>query len=450
MTTPGFFEGAQEAIRRGTLTVADIDSAVTRILRVKFELGLFENPRLPDPVAQAAVINNDEHKQINLDVARKSVVLLKNDGVLPLPKTSGKKIAVIGPNADDQHNQLGDWAGASGQVDWLPNGHPRELTSTVPDGLRQIAPTDWQITYAKGADIAISTPDPEGETFADGQPRPWVASPAPVDSDLILEAVRAAEEADYVVAVVGDTIALIGEARSTATLELFGAQKALLDALAATGKPMIVVLIASKPQVLPDSAMNAAAIINAFNPGMRGGQAIAEVIFGEIEPSGRLPITFARHAGQLPVYYNQLRGQHGHRYADLTQDPQFAFGEGLSFTNVEYSDLQIEQSPLGQTDTIRAHVTLTNTGSRPSLETVQVYVSDVVTTVTWATKELKTFKQVLVNAGESVKVNLDLPVADCTLVNAHNQRVVEPGDFDLLVGKSSRDRDLLKARFTVL
>jgi beta-glucosidase len=452
MTTPAFFNGAQEAVAQGLITEAHLDEAVTRILRLKFELGLFENPRLPDQARQAAVIGSTEHADLNLEIARRSLVLLHNDGTLPLEKPavgSPKRIAVIGPNADDQHAQLGDWAGASGQVNWMPDGHPREMTQTVLDGIRMVAPDDWTVTYSRGADIAILSPDPEGETFEDGQPRPPVAAPAPVDEAMIAAAIADAEEADYIVAVVGDMIALIGEGKSTATLDLFGAQNALLDALAATGKPMIVVLISSKPQILPDSALNAAAIINACNPGMRGGLAIGELIFGEIEPTGRQPISFVRHIGQQPIFYNQIRGQHGHRYADLTQDPLFAFGEGLSYTTVDYRDLKIVNPTLGASDVIHAQITLENTGARPALETVQVYVSDLVTSVTWAEKELKAYKQVAVAAGETVIVDLELPVAECTLVNAEAVRVVESGEFDLLVGRSSRNRDLLASRFTV-
>jgi beta-glucosidase len=452
MTTPAFFNGAQEAVAQGLITEAHLDEAVVRILRLKFELGLFENPRLPDQARQAAVIGSPEHADLNLEIARRSLVLLHNDGTLPLAKPAGapKRIAVIGPNADDQHAQLGDWAGASGQVNWMPDGHPRHMTQTVLDGVRMVAPDDWTVTYSRGADIAVLSPDPEGETFEDGQPRPPISAPAPVDADMIAAAVADAQAADYIVAVVGDMIALIGEGRSTATLDLFGAQNALLDALAATGKPMIVVLISSKPQILPDSALNSAAIINACNPGMRGGLAIGELIFGEIEPSGRQPISFVRHIGQQPIFYNQIRGQHGHRYADLTQDPLFAFGEGLSYTTVDYRDLKIVNTNLGVNDTIHAQITLENTGTRPARETVQVYVSDLVTSVTWAEKELKAYKQVDVAPGETVVVDLELPVSECTLVNAQAQRVVEAGEFDLLVGRSSRGRDLHASRFRVV
>jgi len=447
MTTPKFFEGALEAVARGLVEEAAIDAAVRRILTLKFRLGLFEDPRRPDVARQEAVIASAEHTAVNLEVARRSLVLLTNDGTLPF--TGGRTVAVVGPNADDDHTQLGDWAGASGQADWLPDGHPREMTTTVLDGFRALVPEDWTVTHARGADILTLEPDPEGELFPDGQPRPQVVVPAEPDDALIAEAVAAAREADLVVAVVGDRIELVGEGKSTATLELVGGQVALLDALVATGTPVVVVVVASKPLVLPPSAHAAAAIVWAANPGMRGGQAVAELVLGQIEPEGRLPISFARHAGQQPTYYNVVRGQHGDRYADLTQSPAFAFGEGLSYTTVDYADLRVLGSVHGPDDVVRAQVTLTNTGTRPVRETVQVYVSDTVTSVTWAEKELKAYRKVALAPGERVTVDLEVPVADCTLVDAQGRRVVEPGEFELRVGPSSREDAILRAPFTV-
>ncbi|MFJ5985726.1 glycoside hydrolase family 3 N-terminal domain-containing protein [Lentzea sp. NPDC092896] len=444
MTTPQFFDGALQGVEEGLLAESDLDRAVTRILTLKFDLGLFENPRRPDAERQRVMINHDDHVALNLQVARRSLVLLRNDGVLPFAQGKGK-IAVVGPLADDAQTQLGDWAGSSGQADWLPNGHPREMITTVLDGLRELS--SQEITYARGADILTLEPDPEGDTFPDGQPRPPVVKACAPDATLIAEAVAAAQDADYVVAVVGDVIELVGEGRSTATLDLIGGQIALLDALAETGKPLVVVLLASKPLVLPASARNAAALLWVANPGMQGGRAIAEVLHGLVEPSGRLPISFAAHAGQQPTYYNQIRGQHGTRYADLTQEPAFAFGEGLSYTTVEYGDLHVETAVLRPDETVKASITLSNTGSRPSRETVQVYVSDAVTSVSWADKELKTFRQVDVAPGETVKVDLELPVSACTIVDAAGLRVVEPGEFVLLVGPSSKD--LRRAEFTV-
>lgn len=450
MTTPGFFHGALDAIERGLMAESDLDRAVSRILRLKFEFGLFENPRLPDPDRIATVIGSPEHVALNLETARRSLVLLQNDGTLPLGDDgTRKRVAVVGPLADDAQTQLGDWAGSSGQVDWLPDGQPRELITTVLDGLRAHAPATWEITPARGADILTLEEDPEGAFFPDGQPRPQIVVPVEPDPVLIAEAVAAAEEADYVVAVVGDRVELVGEGRSTATLELLGGQQALLEALAATGTPLVVVLLASKPLVLPRSVTDAAALVWTANPGMEGGRAIAELLLGLIEPSGRLPISFARHAGQQPTYYNQVRGQHGTRYADLTQSPAHAFGEGLSYTTVEYADLRIAQSDLDETGTVRATVTVRNTGTRPAREVVQAYVRDAVTSVSWADKELKGFTVVDVEPGAEATVELAIAVADCTIVDADGRRVVESGEFELLVGPSSRDETLLSASFIV-
>ncbi len=451
MTTPCFYQGALEAMVLGLLVESDLDAAVSRILTLKFELGLFEDPRRPSAERIAAVVGTATHRALNLEVARKSLVLLSNDGTLPVVGTDRPRtIAVVGPLADDAETQLGDWAGNSGQADWLPDGHPRAMITTVLDGLRELVPADWTVTAARGADILTLEPDPEGEFFPDGQPRSPIVVPAPADADLIAAAVAQAEAADVVVAVVGDRIELVGEACSTATLELIGGQVALLDALAATGTPMVVVLLASKPLVLPDSARDAAAILWVANPGMEGGRAIAELLLGQIEPAGRLPISFAVHVGQQPTYYNQIRGQHGGRYADLTQRPAFAFGEGLSYTSVEYADARTSTPTVRAGDVIRAEVTVRNTGTRPAIETVQLYVRDQVTSVSWADKELKAYRQVELAPGESRVVEISLPAAECTIVDAVGRRVVEPGAFELLLGPSSRDEVLHSVPVTIL
>ncbi|GAA4895786.1 glycoside hydrolase family 3 N-terminal domain-containing protein [Tessaracoccus lubricantis] len=451
MTTPNFYDGALSAIEQGLMSETDLDRAVERILRLKFELGLFENPRRPDYERINAVVATEEHRALNLEVARRSVVLLDNDGVLPLDATApAKRIAVVGPLADDAQNQLGDWAGNSGQAGWIPDGHPREMITTILDGLRSVAPDDWEINYTRGADILRLAPDPEGEFFPDGQPRGPVVVPIEADPAAIAEAVTAAEAADVVVAVVGDTVELTGEAASTATLELVGGQIALLDAVIATGKPVVVVLLAGKPLVLPASVQEAAALVWIANPGMEGGRAVAEVLFGEVEPSGRLPISFAVHVGQQPTYYNQIRGQHGNRYADLTQRPAHAFGEGLSYTTVEYRSVAVREERLTADDTLVVDVEVANTGSRPVFETVQLYIRDEVTTYSWADKELKAYRQVELQPGEAATVTLELPVSACTIVDAEGRRVVEPGHFTALVGPSSRDEALQGAGFEVL
>lgn len=427
MTTPSFLEGAQEAVARGWVAEAEIDEVVARILAIKFELGLFEDPGRPDPERQNKVIGCAGHRDFNLEVSRRSLVLLKNDGILPFSPGAGRTLAVIGPNADDMHSQLGDWAGASGQVEWMMDGHPREMVETVLDGLRAVAPAQgWSVRYAKGCEISL-----------------------PADPVCVAGAVETCRSADAIVAVVGDNLQLAGEGKSTATLELQGGQQALLDALAATGKPLVVVLINSKPLVLPRSVREASAIVEAFNPGMRGGRAVAELLFGLFEPSGRLTISFPRHAGQLPVFYNKVRGQHGDRYADLTQEPLFAFGEGLSYTRFALRDLRVLTPEIKEDGLVEAEVTVSNTGMRPGVQTVQVYIRDLVTSATWAEKELKAWRRVSLAPGESRVIRLSLPAAECTMVDAAGERKVEPGEFELLAGPDSRDANLLRGMFVI-
>ena len=470
MTTPKFYEGAIEAVKTGLLDESLIDAAVARILALKFRLGLFEDPRLPDQERIDAVIGSEKHQQLNLEVAREAVALLKNNGSLPFNAAGAKRIAVVGPLADDAQTQLGDWAGSSGQINWMPDGHPREMITTVLDGFKQLSPEGCEVVYSRGANIVDLVPDPEGEFYPDGQPRPKIGVSAKLDRALLDEAVENARQSDLIVAVVGDVIQAIGEGCSTATLELLGGQNALIDALSnvarETGKPFVVVLVSSKPQVLPASvigtngvivdetpAEGTSALLWAPSPGMKGGQAIAEIILGETEPSGRLPITFPRHAGQLPVYYNQIRGQHGNRYADLTQDPAFAFGEGLSYTTFEYGEPTVTNVPesgaFGETDTVHAEITLTNTGDRKGAEVVQLYIGDIVTSYSWTDRELKAFQRVKLEPGESKTVAFDIPVSDCTIVDSEANRIVEPGEFEVLIGHSSRREDLKCTTFTV-
>ncbi len=470
MTTPKFYEGAIEAVKTGLLDESLIDAAVARILALKFRLGLFEDPRLPDQERINAVIGSEEHQQLNLEVAREAVALLKNNGSLPFNAAGAKRIAVVGPLADDAQTQLGDWAGSSGQINWMPDGHPREMITTVLDGFKQLSPEGCEVVYSRGANIVDLVPDPEGEFYPDGQPRPKIGVSAKLDRALLDEAVENARQSDLIVAVVGDVIQAIGEGCSTATLELLGGQNALIDALSnvarETGKPFVVVLVSSKPQVLPASvigtngvivdetpAEGTSALLWAPSPGMKGGQAIAEIILGETEPSGRLPITFPRHAGQLPVYYNQIRGQHGNRYADLTQNPAFAFGEGLSYTTFEYGEPTVTNIPesgmFAETDTVHAEITLTNTGDRKGTEVVQLYIGDIVTSYSWTDRELKAFQRVELEPGESKTVAFDIPVSDCTIVDSEANRIVEPGEFEVLIGHSSRREDLKRTTFTV-
>ena len=386
MTTPQFYEGAIEAVRSGRLQESEIDAPLRRLLALKFRMGLFENPRRPDLARAAVEVARPDHRAAVLAAARQSLVLLQNNGLLPLDAAKVKSIAVIGPNADDDLQQLGDWSLGSPQHPPEAGKHPREKTVTVLDGIKALAPAGSTVRYEKGCSI--------------------------VNDDLsgLPAAVAAAQASDVVVAVLGDHIDFIGEEKSTATLEMQGGQLALLEALEKTGKPMVVVLVNSKPLVLPPAVKRAPAIVEAFNPGMEGGRAVAEAVFGMLNPSGKLTISFPVHVGQQPVFYNQVRGQHGNRYADLTQEPLFPFGHGLSYTQYRYSNLRLAAPTLARGQAAAVTVDVENTGQREGDEIVQVYVSDVVTSVTWVSKALKGFARVHLAPGEKKTVQVALPV----------------------------------------
>jgi beta-glucosidase len=425
MTTPQFYEAALEAVRGGRLAESEIDAPLRRLLALKFRMGLFENPRRPDLARAAVEVARPDHRAVNLAAARQSLVLLQNNGLLPLDPANVRSIAVIGPNADDDLQQLGDWTLGASQH--LPEAgkQPREKTTTVLDGIRALAPAGAKVRYERGCSIIDD--DPSG----------------------IPAAVAAAQASDVIIAVVGDHLNFIGETRSTATLELQGGQIALLDALEKTGKPMVVVLVNSKPLVLPPAAKRAAAILEGFNSGMEGGRALAEVLFGQANPSGKLTVSIPVHVGQQPVFYSQVRGQHGDRYADLTQEPLFPFGHGLSYTQYRYSNLRLATGTLTRGQAAMVSVDVENTGRREGDEIVQVYVTDVVTSVTWVNQALKGFARVHLAPGEKKTVPVSLPWASFQIVDAEGRSVVEPGDFEIRVGPSSRDRDLLKTTLQV-
>jgi beta-glucosidase len=425
MTTPQFYEAALEAVRGGRLAESEIDAPLRRLLALKFRMGLFENPRRPDLARAAVEVARPDHRAVNLAAARQSLVLLQNNGLLPLDPANVRSIAVIGPNADDDLQQLGDWTLGASQH--LPEAgkQPREKTTTVLDGIRALAPAGAKVRYERGCSIIDD--DPSG----------------------IPAAVAAAQASDVIIAVVGDHLNFIGETRSTATLELQGGQIALLDALEKTGKPMVVVLVNSKPLVLPPAARRAAAILEGFNSGMEGGRALAEVLFGQTNPSGKLTVSIPVHVGQQPVFYSQVRGQHGDRYADLTQEPLFPFGHGLSYTQYRYSNLRLATGTLTRGQAAMVSVDVENTGRREGDEIVQVYVTDVVTSVTWVNQALKGFARVHLAPGEKKTVPVSLPWASFQIVDAEGRSVVEPGDFEIRVGPSSRDRDLLKTTLQV-
>ena len=411
MATPEFFDGCQQAVARGLLTEAELDAVVRRVLTLKFRLGLFENPGFSEPDRIPAVIGAPAHRAAVLRAARESLVLLRNDAVggaplLPLDPKTPRKLAVVGPNADNPLAQLGDWSLGSGQMVG-PSGpqHPRHTIVTVLDGVRKLLPPGWSLT--------------------------------------------APEQADIIVAVVGDNNSYNGEFKSTATLELMDGQKELLEDIAALGKPWIGVLINGKPLVLPPSLERAAALFEAFNPGMEGGTAIAEALFGLLNPSGKLTISIPRHVGQQPVYYNAVRGQHGTRYADLPQEPAFSFGFGLGYSPMDIAAPRLSQTVLKRGGTMTVETSVTNRGRLDGVEIVQLYIVDEVTSATWARKELKGYRRVAVPAGATVPVRFDLAADDLWIVDAEGRTVVEPGRFRIQVGSSSRDQDLKEAELTV-
>ena len=420
-----FPESAIELVKSGRLDESLIDESVRRVLRFKFELGLFDDNRYTDLTKGAVILRCEKHRQAALEAACQSIVLLKNESdILPLRKDVA--IVVIGPNANDVGAQIGDWTTYSHHLgEWQQT--PAEEIITVLGGIRDRAGDGCRVDYAKGCDIL----------------KP--------DAEQIAEAAELAGVADVAIVVIGDVIEQNGEVKDRANLDLSGGQQALLEAVHATGTPMVVVLINGKPLSIPWVANNARAIVEAWNPGMMGGAAIASILFGDRNPSGRLTISFPYHVGQQPVYYNQNPGWHGSppSYVDMPVEPLFPFGYGLGYTTFAYSNLQVLTKEVADGEPARVQVDVENTGKREGVETVQLYINDVYSSVTTPVKELKAFQQVMLEPGEKKTVQLEVPFAQLALVNADLETVIEPGTFEVMVGGSSRDKDLLKDTFEV-
>ncbi len=415
MTSTEFYAAALEAVREGKLSESVIDEAVTHILTVKLEMNLFEKP---EKTGKPGCFGCPEHLEQAKDAAKKSLVLLSNDGVLPLSGKE-KKIAVIGPNADDIQAQYGDWVYFTHP---LPNPtHPAVRPYvTVKEGFEAACKQRGiECVYHKGCGVL------------------------PGDGDDIAGAVEAAKGSDAIVLVLGDEISQVGEQKDRACLELSGRQEELFAALRALEIPLITVLVSSKPLCMGETAKKANAFVCAFNGGMFGGEAVAKMVFGEFNPKGRLPITFPQHSGQLPVYYNALPGWHGGKYCDLPAEPLYAFGEGMGYSAFEYGDLSFDQ------ESFKLAVSVKNTGKMDGVETVQVYMRDLYSSVVTPVKQLIAFTQVALRAGEEKTAAIELSREDFSIVSRSGERVVEPGEFELMVGHSSRDCDLLKLRFTL-
>jgi beta-glucosidase len=427
MTTPAFYEAAVRLVREGKLDVSHIDEACGRILRLKFLMGLFDENRYVDLEAGEDVIGCAKHRQVALECAYSSIVLLKNEGgLLPLGKEV-QRIAVIGPNADDVRAQLGDWVSWSGQLGEQAMLRERGSVVSVLDGIRSRAPEGCQVDYVRGCDVL----EQEG-------------------SDLDAAAALAAR-ADVAVVVLGDDLRLTGETRDRANLDLSGQQQALLEAVYATGTPVALVLINGKPLTLPWAEEHVAAIVEAWNPGLEGGTAVAGILFGDRCPNGKLTLSVPYHVGQQPVFYNQIPGWHGAgKYVDMPAEPLYAFGYGLSYTTFEYANLVVASDRLAADEALNVRVEVRNTGERAGIEVVQLYVNDVYSSVTTPIKELKAFQRVDLTPGETQTLEFTVPYEELALVNQELQTVVEPGEFEVMVGSSSRDQDLLKAAFWVV
>jgi beta-glucosidase len=427
MSTPDFYDTAVALVKNGIVKEELIDKACLKVLTKKFELGLFDEKRYPDKSNAATIIGSKEHIDKALEIALHSMVLLKNDGTLPLKNV--KKIALIGPNAADVEPITGDWCFGPRYFPERPileyNKYDIEPIVTVLKGLKARIGSDIELTYAKGCDCI----DPDKEN--------------------ITEAVKTAIDSDLIIAVIGDTMLLNGETRDRATLDLTGSQNRLLKELKETGKPLVVVMLNGKPLTINWVKENANAILEAWNPGIEGGTAIAKILFGDFNPCGKLSITFPKHVGAQPSYYNQFSGWHGGRYIEFDNRPLFHFGFGLSYTKYKYSNLLIENKKLKTNENLKFSITIENTGNIDGYEIVQVYINDIYSSVTTPIKVLKAFKKVFIKSGEKIKVQLTIQYEEFALIDKNCKSVVEKGDFEIMVGSSSDDADLIKDIITI-
>jgi len=423
-----------ELVEAGEVEEARVDDAVRRILRIKFALGLFDDPyRYSDPEREKALLLTEEHLAAARDLARKSIVLLKNEGgILPLEK--GGTIAVIGPFAADKNAALGSWRGQA---------IPDSAVSLV-EGIQEAVGKDATVLHAEGAPLI------EGE-------QDFGAAPTFVDDDRsgFSAALAAARRADVVVLALGEGAFQTGEARSQADIGLKGLQEELLREVLAVNGNVVVVLTAGRPLVITHVAESAPAILNAWLLGSEAGHAIADVLFGDYNPSGKLPASFPRSVGQIPVYYaHKNTGRpatpgnvFSSRYIDMPNEPLYPFGYGLSYTTFEYSAPRLSAAEMTPGGSVEVTATVKNTGERAGTEVVQLYVRDLVGSVTRPVKELKGFRKVTLEPGESKDVSFTLEAPDLAFYTAEGKWEAEPGDFVAFVGPNSRDTQ--EAPFTL-
>lgn len=422
MMTYGYLSHLEELVRSGAVKESDIDQAVRNILRVKFLLGLFENPYV-DVEAGKTVQYAPEHLAAAQKTAEESAILLKNDGILPLDPASVRNILVTGPLADAPHDQLGTW---------VFDGEPAH-TVTPLRALQERFP--GKVTYVPG--LVFSR---ERKARFD-------------------DVVAAARRADVVLAFLGEEAILSGEAHSLADLNLKGSQSELLAALHATGKPVVATVMAGRPLTIERDLPHCRALLYAFHPGTMGGPALANLLLGDVNPSGKAPVTFLRTVGQAPLYYSHTmtgRPYNGETllddiplsagqtslgntsyYLDYGAYPLFPFGYGLSYTTFAYSDVTLDQETYPTDGTVKVTFTLANTGKRSGTEVVQVYVRDLVGSITRPVKELKHFERITLDPGESRTVSVGIPVQDLAFVGLDGVKKVEPGEFQLWVAGDS-------------
>jgi beta-glucosidase len=390
-----------ENVNEGKVPVEEIDRAVRNILNIKFKLGLFENPYV-DPDYAGKVRHANEHRELALKAAREGIVLLRNEkNILPLKKDI-KSIAVIGPNAEAGKHQLGDYS---------PHNVPQEIVSVL-KGIKYKLSEKTKITYVKGCNILGN------------------------ELDEIEKAKEAAKNSELAIVVLGESLDSDGEGRDIASLDLTGLQEKLLEAVHSTGTPTIVVLINGRPLSINWAAQNSPAIVEAWNCGEQGGNAVADVLFGDYNPGGKLAITFPRHSGQIPLYYFQSKTK-WERYVDMPSSPLYEFGYGLSYTTFEYSDIKIVPEVIGVAGESQISVAVKNTGKVKGDEVVQLYIKDVVSSVSTPAKLLRGFSRVTLEPGETKTVTLNLGPESLSLLDENLKRVVEPGDFEIMVGTSS-------------
>lgn len=410
----------EQNLKDGKLSMKDLDRAVANVLRMKFKMGLFENPYV-DPAEAEAIVRSEAHRQLARNVAQKGIVLLKNDGILPLSKDI-KSIAVIGPNADMPYNQLGDYTAPQDRND----------IKTVLDGVKQAVP-QANVRYVKGCAIRDTNTTNIEE-----------AKRAAASSDVTILVVGGSSARDFKTSYQETGAALAentlsdmetGEGMDRADLKLMGDQEKLMEAVLKTGTKVVVVYIEGRPLDMNLAADQADALLTAWYPGEQGGTAIADILFGDVNPAGRLPISIPRSVGQIPCYYSK---RPSHDYTDQSQFPLYAFGYGLSYTTFEYSDLRLkpgDDKSVYQTISCKVK----NTGSRDGEEVVQLYINDVKSSVETPQKLLKAFKRVNIKSGETAEVSFDLGFDDLSLFNIDMKQVVEPGIFNVMVGAASND-----------